>query len=108
VVADDPWDGSALLWALADRRTLFPHLGIATSAEQNYLAAHLADAATDPAVCRAARTLHVGFLLVGNGTFWPTFPPRNAYPGLADPGARPGFQLLDADGPMKLYRLTAC
>lgn len=108
VVADDPWDGSALLWALADRRTLFPHLGIATSAEQNYLAAHLADAATDPAVCPAARALHVGFLLVGNGTFWPTFPPRNAYSGLADPGARPGFQLLDADGPMKLYRLTAC
>lgn len=111
VVADNPWDGSALFWALADRRTLFGHLGIETSPAQNLLAAHLNQVATNPAVCRAARELHVEFLLIGHGTFWHA-PINDArvhdYPGLADPGITPGFQLLDSDGAMKLYRITSC
>jgi hypothetical protein len=111
VVADNPWDGSALFWALEDRRTLFGHLGIETSSAQNLLAAHLDQVATDPAVCEAAEQLHVRYLLIGNGTFWHA-PINDArvhdYPGLADPGGLPGFQLLDSDGVMKLYRITSC
>ncbi|HWE88449.1 MAG TPA: DUF6541 family protein [Pseudonocardiaceae bacterium] len=108
VVADNPWDGSVLLWALADRRTLFPHLGITTTPDQDYLAAHLIDAAADPRVCAVADRLRVGYLLIGDGTFWPWAPQRKDYPGLADPAGRKGFHLIDADGPIKLYRLTAC
>lgn len=109
MVANNPWDGSALLWALADRRVLFPHLGIQTTADQNYLAAHLDDAATDPQVCAAANRLHVGYLLVGDGAFWPWDGRTKQYPGIQDPGTDKGFQLVVAAGPkLRLYQLTAC
>lgn len=108
VVADNPWDGSALLWAVADRKTLFPHVAMISTPEQLYLAAHLIDVGSDPRVCGIARHLHVGYLLIGDGTFWADDGRRREYLGFADPVARPGFQLVDADGPLKLFRLTAC
>ncbi|HVV23048.1 MAG TPA: DUF6541 family protein, partial [Pseudonocardiaceae bacterium] len=109
MVANDPWDGSALLWALADRRVLFPHMGISTTPDLRYLAAHLVDAATDPRVCAAADRLHVGFLLIGDATFWPWDGRTKNYPGIVDPHGRRGFQLVASSGDhLKLYRLTAC
>jgi hypothetical protein len=108
VVAGNPWDGSALTWALIDRRSLFPHVGLPKSNEQNYLALHLDDAAEDPTVCRDAKDLGVGYLIVGNLHFMPTNPSVKDYPGLADPVGRPGFELVDSDGDLKLYKLTAC
>ncbi|HEX3787385.1 MAG TPA: DUF6541 family protein [Pseudonocardiaceae bacterium] len=108
VVAANPWSGGVLLWALADRRTLFPHLGIAMSPAQKYLAAHLIDLATDPKACQFAEQLNVDYLLIGKSTFWQRNPAAGNYPGLADPGTRPGFELVATDGPRKLYQLVDC
>jgi hypothetical protein len=108
VVANNPWDGSGILWALADRRTLFPHFTPPANADQTYLALHLADAATDPEVCRAAQRLRVDYLLIGNLEFWPGDPRRDNYPGFRDPGNRDGFELVDVEAGSKLYRVTAC
>ncbi|MFD2417718.1 DUF6541 family protein [Amycolatopsis pigmentata] len=108
LVAGDPWNGSALLWALEDRKTLMVHLDIATTADQDYLGAHLIDAATDPKVCPAAERLGVRYFVTGDNVFWPDSPARKKYPGLADPGGRPGFRPITEDGPLKLYEITAC
>jgi hypothetical protein len=110
MVANDPWDGSALLWALADRRVLYPHMSITTTSDQDYLARHMNQAATDPKVCLAAEHLHVGYLLVGNATFWPWDQRKKDYPGFADPGPdNPGFRLVASSGPhLRLYQLAAC
>jgi hypothetical protein len=108
VVAGNPWDGSALTWALIDRRSLFPHVGLPKSDAQSYLAQHLDDAAEDPIVCRDAKALGVSYLILGNLHFMPTNPSVKDYPGLADPAGRPGFELVDSDGDLKLYKLTAC
>jgi hypothetical protein len=109
MVANDPWDGSALLWALADRRVLFPHLSIRVTKDQLYLAAHLNQAATDPQVCSIANKLHVQYLLIGDHTFWPWDNRTKKYPGMTDPGPGKGFQLVASSGPkLKLYQLTAC
>jgi hypothetical protein len=108
VVAGNPWNGSTLLWALEDRRTLYPHVGIALSAAQTYLADHLDDVATDPHACQLATRLHVGYLLIGDSTFWMTNSGASGYPGLADPGSRPGFALVASDGADKLYRIVGC
>jgi uncharacterized membrane protein SirB2 len=108
VVANNPWDGSGMLWALADRRTLFPHFTAPAGTDQLYLAYHLSDAASDPRVCGIAHRLRVDYLLIGDAQFWPWDDRRNDYPGFRDPGSKPGFQLLDSDGARKLYRLTAC
>jgi hypothetical protein len=108
VVASNPWDGSALLWALIDRRSLFPHLDLPMTTEQRYLANHLVNAGTDPVVCQDATKLHVGYVIIGNQHFWLSDGRRKDYPGIIDPTGRPGFQLIDSDRDLKLYKLTAC
>ncbi len=109
IVANNPWNGSALLWALADRRVLFPHLDIRTTAAQRYLAAHFNQAATDPMVCSIADSLRVHYLLIGDHTFWPWDNRTKDYPGLTAPGPGNGFRLVASAGEnLRLYQLTAC
>lgn len=108
VVANNPWDGSGMLWVLADRRPLFPHFTAPASKDSAYLALHLDDVATDPEVCAAALRLKVDYLLINDGVFWGWDPRRAEYPGFADPQSRNGFQLVEAEGGRKLYRITAC
>jgi hypothetical protein len=111
MVANNPWDGSALLWALANRRVLFPHLEVVATADQLYLAKHLDDAAKDPKVCAAANRLRVGYLVVGDSQFWAPWDGRvKNYSGFRDPGPHNrAFQLIASSGPkLKLYQLTAC
>jgi hypothetical protein len=60
-------------------------------------------------VCQIAENLHVGYLLIGDHTFWPWDKRTNEYPGLVDPGNVKGFQLVASSGEkLRLYRLTAC
>jgi hypothetical protein len=107
VVAGNPWDGSALIWPLADRRPLFPHFVGVYSADQDYLARNLNGAAGDPRVCETARRLNVQYLLIGgNRTYWNHG--RQDFPGLVDPGFKAGLDLVATDGNSKLYRLSAC
>lgn len=108
VVASNPWDGSALLWSLIDRRPLFPHMDLPKTPPQAYLAKNLVDAASDPTVCVDAKKLGVDYLIVGNLHFWPWDNRRKDYPGIVDPAGRPGFELVDSDGDLKLYKITAC
>jgi hypothetical protein len=109
VVANNPWDGSPLLWALSDRRVLFPHMGSSTTADQDYLADNLNSIAVDPRACQIATKLHVGYLLIGDHVFWPWDKRTQNYPGMADPGHQPGFQLVASAGDkLRLYQLTAC
>ena len=105
VIANNPEDGSPLLWAVEQRKVMLPHLTANLSPDREYLAHTLTRAASDPRACRTARSLHVDYLLTDL-----TLPEdrRRSYPGLQDyPGMR-GFQLILANGPMRLYRLTAC
>jgi hypothetical protein len=110
VVAQNPWTGSALLWALEDDRVLFPHMTGEWTADQLFLAGHLRDAFRDPAVCGAAARLRVGYLLVGKPDFWPWDGRAAQYPGLTAPSpGDSGFRLVEDDGRgNQLYRLTAC
>jgi hypothetical protein len=109
VVAQNPWTGSALLWALDGDRVLFPHMAGQWTADQRFLAEHLRDASRDPAVCSAAARLRVGYLLVGTPDFWPWDGRAAQYPGLTPPEPDSGFRLVEDDGRgNQLYRLTAC
>lgn len=109
VVAQNPWTGSALLWALTDRKVLFPHLDGQWDADQRYLADHLDDVGHDPAVCSIASRLDVQYVLTGEEQFWPWDGRSARYPGLDDVATAGGFELV-ATGPQayRLYRLTAC
>ncbi|MDN5915523.1 MAG: hypothetical protein L0I76_10525 [Pseudonocardia sp.] len=108
VVASNPFTGNALLYPLTGHEVLFPHLTGAWTPDQKTLAAHLRDAATDPAVCPAAAATGTGYVLDGPTTFWPWSGASRAYPGLQDIGPVPGFELMADDGVNALYRITAC
>jgi hypothetical protein len=108
LVAGNPFNGSAMLWALADREVVFPHFRGEHSADQTVLAARLVEVGTDPAVCRSVRAVGVDYLLVGAVEFRTYDPYWSYYRGLSDPGAAPGFDLVHTDGENKLYRITAC
>ncbi|TDC88300.1 hypothetical protein E1161_23960 [Saccharopolyspora aridisoli] len=109
VVANNPWDGSALLWPLQGRRVLFGQLdGRKQTAEQDYLAQNLVFAASDPRACQIAAKLGVRYLLVGEVHFWPTDPRVDDYPGVRDPGRLPGFRLVERQGGLALFALSSC
>lgn len=108
VVAQNPWTGNALLWTLADREVLFPHLTGVWTPEQRVIAERLRDAAADPSVCDAVRATDVGYALTGPLTMWSWDPLAHTFPGLDNLDGVPGFELLAQDGPTRLYRVTAC
>jgi hypothetical protein len=108
VVAGNPFEGSAMLWALEDRRVLFPHFRGTYTPEQTTIAKHLDDVARDPAVCDAVTELNVDYLLIGGVEFRKSDRKWDYYAGLADPVGERGFELVDSSGPSRLYKITAC
>lgn len=108
VVAQNPWTGNGLLWALADREVLFPHLTGVWTPEQRVIAEHLRDAATDPSVCAAVAATGVEYALSGPTTLWAWNPLSAAFPGLQGLDSAAGFDLMAGDGQRGLYRVTAC
>ena len=107
VVAGSPWNGSAMGQALSHRVALFPHFSGTWGPDRALLARSLADVATRPAVCSAARRLHVGYVLDGPSAFWLTDSRQQQFPGLQVAGHR-GFVPVATGGRLTLYRLTAC
>jgi hypothetical protein len=108
VVAQNPWTGNALLWTLAGRQVLFPHLTGVWTPDQRVIAERLDDVAADPSVCEAVRSTGVGYALTGPLTLWSWDPLARTFPGLDDLDGTPGFELLADDGDTRLYRITAC
>jgi hypothetical protein len=107
VVAQNPWSGSPVLWALTGQPVLFPHMAGEWTPDQLLLARHLRDAATDDRICPTAEKLGVRYLLVGNLDFWPWDGRVQQYGGLAAPES--GFRMvLSDDSGNALYELTAC
>ncbi len=108
VVAQNPFTGNALLYALTDRRVLFPHLQGVWTPAQRIIAERLPDAATDPRVCAALAETGVGYALTAPATFWTWNVLAPTFPGLDDLGSAPGFELIADDGENRLYQITAC
>lgn len=107
VIADNPWDGSALAWALTGRRVLSPHLLYRTSPSDAVIARHLREAVAGGDVCAAARELGVGYIL-DFGRYAVDNPGAHEYPGLDDLASSDAVVEIDREGDAVLYRLTAC
>ncbi len=108
VIVDDPWDGSALAWALGGRQTLFPHLGGYWGAERKLVAEHLDAAPRDPAVCAAVRHLDLHWLLTDPQHLWDNTAQAKAFIGIDRAAGGSGVRLVASSGSTRLYRITAC
>ncbi len=107
IIADNPWDGSALAWALADRRVLVPHLLYRPSPTQSVIARHLREAVDRADVCDAVRRNGVEYVL-DFGRYAIENPGAHEYPGLEDLAASGAVTEIDREGDAVLYRITAC
>lgn len=107
-VVGNPWDGSALSWAVGRRQAVFPHMTGAWDPDRVLVAAHLDAVATDPAVCQAVRRLRIGYLFVSDGLLWGGDPQARAFPGIDAAATVPGFTEVAHSGGTRLLRITSC
>jgi hypothetical protein len=113
LVADDPFDGTALMFALSGTHVLFPQVDPTTNnSDMAYLALNLVNIRTDPRACALVRQYDVGYMIVAPDNFLgrkeKAGPPGTDYSGVAAPLPGAGFRLMVEDGPLRLYKITIC
>ncbi len=110
VIANNPYNGSALAMALAGRTMLFPYSSQAElTPDQFTLRFWLNRVDSDPEVCAAAKRLGVTHLLDFGTDYIPAFAhPRSLYPGVTLAPDSAGFTLVASEGHARLYKLTTC
>ncbi|MET4002265.1 hypothetical protein ABIB48_000974 [Arthrobacter sp. UYCu511] len=110
VIANNPYNGSALAMALADRHMLFPYSSQGDLSPDLYtLRFWLNRVGSDQEVCAAAKRQGVTFLLDFGTDYIPAFnDPRSLYPGITLAADSDAFTLVASEGHAKLYKLTTC
>lgn len=104
VIVGNPWTGTALSYALADRRALVPHLFQELSPDMVTITEKLNRAGSDPQVCAALERTSTRWILdFGDAEIHDG---DHSYPGLADLGAV--ARLVDSEGDAALYEIVAC
>ncbi|GAA1348067.1 DUF6541 family protein [Arthrobacter roseus] len=111
VLANNPWNGSALAVALADRDVLYPYMTMtAMGADRTLLSKRLDDVGTSSRVCDAAQRVGVTHLLDFGDDLISASENEGAraYPGIDGAAESGAFELIAAEGHAKLYRLKDC
>lgn len=105
-VVSSPWTGASMVYAIADRKSLTPHIFSEFGADTSAILNRLNQAGEDPAICDIVRRLKTYYVL--------DFGTREIHghvhtmPGLVDMATDPDFTLVDSQGDAKLYKVTAC
>lgn len=106
-VAGNPWTGTALAYAIANRPVLYPHILRSVTPDIETVTQHLREAERGDDICGAAERLDVEYVLdFGQREILDQGPHR--YPGLESLATSGAFDLIDREGNARLYRLTAC
>lgn len=106
VIAANPWNGSSMAYAIAGRDTTTTHVSYVLTSDLAIIKERLDEAASDPAVCEAARRLNVRYAL--------DFGPKEVhggdheYTGFDALSEAEGFRRIAQAGDAALYELTAC
>ncbi|TPW73561.1 hypothetical protein FJ658_05090 [Schumannella sp. 10F1B-5-1] len=109
IVVGDPWDGSALSWAIGSRRSLFPHLAGVWSPDAVTIAQRLDQAAVDPEVCAAVNRLDAHWVVHDPELLWGQPAEAQFWAGIDRAVATPGLLTeVDAEGSSRLYRVSIC
>jgi len=110
VIANNPYNGSALAMALAGRHMLFPYSSQGDLSPDLFTVRFwLNRVGSDEGVCAAATRLGVTYLLDFGTDYIQAFKdPMSLYPGVTLAGGTDGFTLVAQDGHAALYELTKC
>ena len=110
LILGDPIAGAAYSEMLGGRKAVFPQLSTvnADGASQKVLTQRFRDIATDPEVCEVVQRLGIThFYEEEDGTYY-NFMRSSRNPGLYGVDTSSGFELVDAGGTAKLWKITAC
>lgn len=107
-IVNNPWDGSAYIYALADRHLTSYHFEFKTSPKYAAIINDLKDARTNPEVCREVNEYkaHWYVHLENQGNFGPS--EQKNYDGLVAAIDTDVLTPVYSSGPMTLYRISAC
>lgn len=105
-VVGNPATGASLVYALADRKTLTPHVFWASDPKVSLVLDHLDEAAPGSDVCAAVEELNAFYALDFGTLGVHGEVPR--FPGMDNLEANPGFELVEQVGDARLYRVIAC
>ena len=108
VIVNNPWDGSAYIYALADRHLTGYHFEFETSPKYSAIMHNLKDARTNPEVCRQVNEYkaHWYVHLENQLNFGPDA--QKNYDGLVAAIGTDVLTPVYSSGPMTLYRISAC
>lgn len=109
IVVGDPWDGSALSWAIGERKAMFPHFTGEWTADEYLVASWLDYWDRDPAVCDAVTRTGAAYLLHSKGSLWGDPPEESrVFAGLTRAVGTDLLTLVASEGGTSLYRITGC
>ena len=110
LILGDPIAGAAYSEILGGRKAVFPQLSTvnADSASQKVLTQRFHDIATDPEVCEVVRKLGITHFYEEEDGAYYNFMRSARNPGLYGVDTSTGFELVDAGGTAKLWKITAC
>lgn len=108
VIVNNPWDGSAYIYALANRHLTGYHFEFETSPKYSAIMHNLKDARTNPEVCREVNEYkaHWYVHLENQLNFGPDA--QKNYDGLVAAIDTDVLTPVYSSGPMTLYRISAC
>jgi hypothetical protein len=106
VVAGDPWTGTAMVWALGDRKALTPAIYGGFSPATTLILRTLRTATFGSEVCKAVKAEHVDYVLDfgTDGVFGPT----DQYPGVHHLESSSAVTKVFSVGRAALYRISGC
>lgn len=109
IILGNPWNGSALAYALGERKTLQLHILGALQPGAQLLYDHLDDALTNPEVCEAVASLNIEYVLdFGHREVNFAAERRDMFAGLDQLQQNGVAELVDSQGAAKLFKITAC
>jgi hypothetical protein len=107
LIAANPWTGTALAYAFADREVIYPHsLMNDVGSDRKAIMDSLKQADRRPEVCEAVERLNVQYVL--DFGFQGLDRDPHSYPGIEGIKNSPLFELVDQEGEAKLYRFIGC
>lgn len=108
IIVNNPWDGSAFIYALADRHLTSYHFEFQTSPKYAAILNDLKDARTNPEVCRVVNQYNAHWYvhMENQGNFGPS--QQKNYDGLVAAIDTDVLTPVYSSGPVTLYRISAC
>ena len=106
----NPWTGGVYAGVLSGREVVFPHMVTATDPTRALLMKSFDRFTTDPAVCRAVKSLRIGIVVDDSQKFDPVVSQARIaqYPGLDHLQRTRGLTLLGRSATASVYRVGDC